>query len=127
MKSLSEKELSQALQAGLAGVLYRWGYAPLESASQPPSLPLVTLVRLSADVASMADMCTDDEFVGETTVETHVWHHTYEDARLLQDQVRALILPTGWNLQAEQDLFDGTFRAWRISAQWTAVGGLMVS
>jgi hypothetical protein len=123
----SERELSQALAVGLAGVsLFRWGWAALETDVQPPSLPLVTLTRLSADVDVLADMCEQHADVdAETTVETHAWHRVYEEARLLQDQVRAIVLPTGWRLRGEQDVYDATFRAWRISAQWTHNGPML--
>jgi hypothetical protein len=120
---MNERDLSQALSTGLAGTaLFRWGWAALESDIQPPSLPLVTLTRLQANADALADMCAQDPAEGETTVETHAWARVYEDARALQDQVRATILPTGWRLLAEQDAYDGVFRAWRISAQWAGFG-----
>jgi len=126
----SERELAQSLSAGLAGAsLFRWGWAALESDYQPPSLPLVTLTRLQANLEAVADMCEQDVNVeGQTTVETHAWDRGYEDARLLQDQVRAVVLGgTGWRLLAEQDAYDEVFRAWRISAQWSNFGPLVAS
>jgi hypothetical protein len=124
-----ERALSNALDAGLAGVaLFRWGWAGLETDTEPPSLPFVTLARLNANVAAMDDMCDQTPMIdAETTVETHVWQEGYEAARLLQDTVRDLVMPTGWRLQAEQDAYDGVFRAWRISAQWQNTGPLRAS
>lgn len=125
---ISEREVSQALAAGLAGVAaFRWGWHAMESAWTPPALPVVTLTRLSSDVESVADMCRGDNIVGATTLETHAWAAGYEDARLLQDQVRAVVVGTGWNLTGEQDAYDAVFRAWRISAQWVNVGPLAAS
>jgi hypothetical protein len=125
---VNERELAQALDSGLAGVsLFRWGWAALESDQVPPSLPLVTLTRLNANVAALDDMCEQDADVeGETTCETHVWRAGYEEARMLQDQVRAIVIATGWRLQSEQDAYDGLFHAWRISAQWLNMGPLFV-
>jgi len=121
-----ERDLAQALQSGLAGVsLFRWGWAALESDVQPPSLPFVSLNRLTAVAGDLSDMCDADTDIESTiTVETHAWQAGYEAARTLQDQVRAIVLPTGWRLQAEQDLYDPIFRAWRIAAQWSNIGPL---
>ena len=126
---MNERELSQALSAGLGGVsLFRWGWAALESDVQPPSLPLVTLTRTVANVDGLSEMCDQaTDLVGETTVETHAWARVYEDARTLQDDVRAIIIGTGWRLLGEQDAYDTVFRSWRITAQWSSIGALNVS
>ena len=128
MAATSERDVAQALLAGLAGVsAFNWGWAELESAMAPPSLPLVTLTRLQADVDAVADMCTPTKLVGAITLESHAWSDGYEAARILQDAVRAIIIPTGWKLAGEQDSYDALFRAWRISAQWTNIGALTVT
>jgi len=126
---IGERELSQALSAGLAGVsLYRWGWHALETDVQPPTLPLVTLMRLTSNVDGVSDMCDQAvDLVGDTTLETHAWHPGYEDVRELQDVVREIIVPTGWRLLGEQDAYDGLMRAWRVSAQWSNIGPLMVT
>lgn len=124
-----ERDLAQAMYAGLAGAsLFRWGWAALETDQQPPSLPLVTLTRVSANADELADMCPQEpDLEAQTTIETHAWARVYEDARALQDQVRAIVLDGSgeWRLLSEQDSYDSVFRAWRISAQWLGFGSLL--
>jgi hypothetical protein len=120
----TERELFQLLSTAptLAGVEVRWGWKALESATQIPSLPLVTLQRSVASVA-YGDMCVDRNPKVDTTLQVHVWVKEYEAARALNAQVRSVILNAGgWALQAELDDYEPSFAAWRISGEYLGAG-----
>jgi hypothetical protein len=123
METISERDLAALLAADLTAIApVRWGWKALETAELPPSLPLVTLQRTLATAAPYVDMCADPPMV-DTTIQTHVWHAEYENARDLNAQVRSIIQGAGgWVLQAEVDEYDGVFRAWRISGEYLGSG-----
>ncbi len=90
-------------------------------------MPLVVVMRSSADAAAVADMCWHAEVQADTNITVHVWARGadgYEQARDLQALVRTAINgetePTGWTLQQETDQYDPSFRAWLISSDWFA-------
>jgi len=120
----SEKDLAAAIKAAVAPVLFKWGWAPLESANLEPTLPLVVLVRSVALAAPYEDMCEAAEPIkADTSVSIHVWARGYEEARDLMSIARtAANDSTGWALQSETDQFDGAFRAWLITGDWRSVG-----
>jgi hypothetical protein len=118
-----ERALVAALAAALAPTPVFWGWAPLESADLPASLPLVTLQRLTYSTASYEDMCEDVPVRGDTTLLVHAWALGYEQARTLAAQARdAVLAAEGWGLQTETDQYEPGFRAWRVEAQWFAEG-----
>lgn len=123
-EALTERALAALLETSLAGVAaVRWGWHALESASTPPSLPLVTLQRSLASASPYADMCVDLNPLVDTTLQVHTWVQEYEAARVLNAQVRAIILGAGgWALQAELDDYEPSFRAWRISGEYLGAG-----
>lgn len=124
METIPERDLADLLAAALAGVAaVRWGWKMLETAEEPPTLPLVTLQRTLASAAGYVDMCAEPAIV-DTTIQVHTWAVTYEAARALNTQVRNIIgtPATGWVLQAEVDDYDGAFRAWRISGEYLGAG-----
>jgi hypothetical protein len=121
----TERELFQLLSTAptLAGVEVRWGWKALESATQPPSLGLVTLQRSIASATPYADMCIDTRPLVDTTLQVHTWVKEYEAARALNAQVRSVILNAGgWALQAELDDYETSFGAWRISGEYLGAG-----
>lgn len=120
--SITERELAELLTISLPGIKVRWGWSALESATEPPSLPLVTLQRSVASAAPYADMCVDLNPLVDTTLQVHTWVQEYEAARALNTQVRAIILGGGWALQAELDDYEPGFRAWRISGEYLGAG-----
>ncbi|HXD04888.1 MAG TPA: hypothetical protein VN680_02485 [Burkholderiaceae bacterium] len=123
MPAATERELVALLAAGLAPVPVRWGWMAGEGAETPPSLPLVTVQRTLASAAPWADMCVDQHPLADTSVQVHTWHQEYEAARLLNAQVRTIVLDAGgWALQAEVDDYEGNFRAWRIAGDYLSAG-----
>jgi len=123
MAALTEKAFVALLQAALAPARVSWGWAPFESSTEPPSLPLVTVQRLTYSTASYEDMCQRAPYLGDTTLTVHAWALGYEDARTLATAARdALADATGWRLQSESDLYEPTFRAWRVEGVWFTAG-----
>jgi hypothetical protein len=121
--TITERELAALLEAELAGVAtVRWGWKALETAEDVPTLPLVTLQRTLASAAAYADMCVDLNPLVDTTLQVHVWVKEYEAARALNTQVRAIVLGGNWALQAEIDVYEPAFRAWRISGDYLGAG-----
>jgi hypothetical protein len=120
----TERDLAALLEAGLSGIAeVRWGWKALESAETPPSLPLVTLQRSLASAAAYWDMCIDTDPLVDTSIQVHTWHPTYEGARALNAQARAIVLTAGgWRLSAETDDYEPAFRAWRISGEYMGAG-----
>jgi hypothetical protein len=121
----TERELAALLELGLAGVAaVRWGWKALESAEAPASLPLVTLRRSHASTSNYADMCEEFPPLADISLQVHTWFATYEAARAINAQVRAIILGAGgWALQGESDDYDGAFGSWRISGDY--LGAMM--
>ena len=121
--TIPERELFALLDAALTGnATVRWGWKALETATEPPSLPLVTLQRTLASASAYADMCIDLNPLVDTSLQVHVWVDKYEAARALNTQVRAIVLGGGWALQAEIDVYEPAFRAWRISGDYLGAG-----
>jgi hypothetical protein len=120
--TMPERDVVATLAAALAPVAVHWGYAPFESSTQPPSLPLVAVQRLNYSTAGYEDMCSEAAYFGECVLVIHAWALDYEGARTLTAQVRAAMGAgvDGWRLQNETDLFEPNFRAWRIEGQWLA-------
>jgi hypothetical protein len=120
----TERELAQALEAGLVGIAQvRWGWKALETAELPPGLPLVTLQRTLASGSPYWDMCEDTEPLVDTSIQVHTWAAQYEAARDLNAQVRAIVLGAGgWRLSAEVDDYEQSFRAWRIAGDYLGAG-----
>lgn len=121
----TEKELVEIVRAAVAPTQFKWGWAALESAEFPPSLPLVVMVRTVADAAAWRDMCQrpTKALQANVSLSVHVWAPSYEAVRDLQAIVRAAAHGApGWALMAETDQFDGAFRAWVISSDWQAEG-----
>lgn len=122
-RTATERELVALLAAALAPVPVFWGFAPFESSTEPPSLPLVVLQRLNFSTPGYEDMCTDAAYVGDTMVAIHAWSLGYEQGRALTTDVRAAMADApGWRLQQELDQFEPAFRAWCIVGHWLAVG-----
>jgi hypothetical protein len=122
--TVSERALVSALKAVLAPIPVHWGWAPLESAFVPASLPLVTVQRLQYLTAGYETMCDGEPYMGDTVIVIHAWAANYEAARDLAADVRATMAQDaeGWRLQSEGDLYEPAFRAWRIEGQWLASG-----
>jgi len=117
-----ERDLVAALSAALQPTPVFWGFAPLETAETPPSLPLVVVQRLNYSTAGYEDMCEGD-YLGDTLLVVDAWSLGYEDARVLAASARAAVSGAGgWRLQGESDFFEPNFRAWRIQGQWLAAG-----
>jgi len=125
----TEKELVETVRTAVAPTQFKWGWAALETAENPPSLPLVVMVRTVADAAAWRDMCqrSADALQANVSISVHVWAQTYEAVRDLQAIVRAAAHSApGWALQAETDQYDGAFRAWVITSDWQAEGLALV-
>jgi hypothetical protein len=120
----TERELAQALETGLAGIAQvRWGWKAQEAAELPPGLPLVTIQRTLAAASGYWDMCFDTDPLADTSIQVHTWHAAYEPARVLNAQVRAIVLAAGgWRLSAEVDDYEPNFRAWRIAGDYMSAG-----
>jgi hypothetical protein len=117
-----ERELVAALQFALAPVPVHWGFAPLETMSEPPSLPLVVVQRLTYSTEAYEDQC-EGPYVGNTVLVIDAWAIHYEAARALASDVReAADAAGGWRMQSETDLYEPNLRAWRIQGQWLAGG-----
>jgi len=117
---MPERAIVQALAAALAPTPVHWGFAPFETAAEPPSLPLVVVQRLTYSTAAYEDMCREAPYIGDCVVLLHTWALNYEAARALAADVRQAMADSvwGWRLQQEADLYEPNFRAWRIEAQW---------
>lgn len=122
---MTEQEFVDALAAAVAPVPVRWGWHPLETAEQPPGLPVITVQRVFADLEAFTDMCdpTTGERIGNVTLDVHTWAREYEEARNLQKLVRGA---TGsdrtYKLTTESDTFEQNFRAWQIASSWRGDG-----
>ena len=117
-----ERDLVAALMAALSPTPVWWGFAPLESVAEPPSLPLVVVQRLTFSTTAYEDMC-EGPYVGDTILVIDAWTIRYEDGRALAAAVRsAADALGGWRLQSETDQYDPNVRAWRIQGQWLAAG-----
>jgi hypothetical protein len=118
-----ERELVATLTAALAPVPVHWGLAPFESSGTVPSLPIVVVQRLNYSTVGYEDMCSEAAYVGDAALVVDMWALGYEGARSLAADVRAAMVDVdGWRLQGEADLYEPTFRAWRIQGQWLAAG-----
>lgn len=118
-----ERELVAALALALSPVQVSWGWAPFESADTVPTLPIVIVQRLNFASAPYEDMCEDPAYTGDTLILIDSWTRHYEDGRALATAARiAATAAGGWRLQAESDLYDPNFRAWRIQGQWLLAG-----
>lgn len=117
-----ERELLAALEVALDPTPVHWGFAPFESSSVPPSLPMVIVQRLNYATTNYEDMC-EGPYVGDTLLLIDAWAIRYDDGRTLSTATRAAVIAAGgWRLQGESDLFDPNFRAWRIQGQWLQGG-----
>jgi hypothetical protein len=119
-----ERDLVAELRVALAPTPVYWGFAPFETASEPPSLPIVVVQRLTFDTAAYEDMCLGP-YVGDTVIVIDAWTAGYEAGRALSTQIRdAVALANGdvWRLRSESDFFDPNARAWRIQGQWLSAG-----
>lgn len=118
-----ERDLVAALIAALSPTPVHWGFAPFESVSEPPSLPIVVVQRANFSTANYEDMCAAAPYVGDTLVVIDGWTLGYEDGRAQAAAIRDVVgAAGGWRLQSETDLYEPTFRAWRIQGQWLAAG-----
>jgi hypothetical protein len=120
----AERAIVAILASALAPTPVVWGWAPFETAGDPPSLPLVVVQRLTYSTIGYEDMCDDSGVLGDSTVLVHAWALGYEDARGLNAAARSAMLTqaAGWRLQAENDLYEPAFRAWRVEGQWFGAG-----
>jgi len=122
MTAASPETIVAALDAALDAPVY-WGWAPFQAVETPPSYPLVTVHRALFTAEGFADMCVDDQFIGDTTLAVHTWSPVYEEARTLMTLVRPVMLEAGgWTLQTETDSYEPNARAWQVEAMWLAVG-----
>lgn len=133
MSVANEQELIEAIRDGLPAVNVTWGFAEFESATSPPSLPLVCVTRVSASVQTdggpLADMCDTDEESARTIIQIDSWENGYEDARTLNEQVHtivaALIAPSlapVWSWESDVDHLNPQLKAWNIQSTWTTDG-----
>lgn len=120
--TLTESAFVALLRDALAPARVSWGWAPFESSTEPAALPLVTVQRLVYSTAAYESMCSDP-YLGDTTLTVHAWALGYAQARTLSSAARAALSDAvGWRLQSESDLFEPTFRAWRVEGVWFAAG-----
>ena len=78
--------------------------------------------RLNFSTVGFEDMC-EGPYVGDTLLAIDTWTVGYEAGRTLAASARAAVAAAGgWRLQAESDLYEPSFRAWRIQGQWLAAG-----
>jgi hypothetical protein len=118
-----ERDLVATLLAALSPVPVWWGYAPLDSMSEPPTFPLVVVQRQTFSTAGWEDMCADAAYKGDTILAIDSWTKGYEEGRALATAIRtATGALGGWRLQGESDFFEPNVRAWRIQGQWLAAG-----
>jgi len=126
MSIVTEKALMEAIRDGLPGAKVRWGFLEFESATQPPSFPVVCVTRLNASLLAgggLADMCDSDDDTAETLVQIDSWEPGYEDARDLNEQVHTIVEGVaGWSWQSDVDQRDPNMKAWRIQSTWTTNG-----
>jgi len=121
--AFTEPQVVALLASALAPVPVHWGFAPFESMSEPPPLPIVVVQRVSYSTAGYEDMCADAAYRGDTLISIHAWTLGYEQGRALAADVRlAMTDAVGWRLQQESDQYESNFRAWAIAGQWLAVG-----
>jgi hypothetical protein len=120
--TMPEREVVATLAAALQPVEVHWGYAPFESSSMPPTLPIVAVQRLNYSPATFDDMCTPAVYLGECILVVDTWGRDYETARGVSAQVRSAMVAQvpGWKLQNENDLYEPNFHAWRVQGQWVA-------
>lgn len=119
----AERDLVTLLAAALAPTPVYWGWAPFETATEPPTLPLVVVQRQSFTTADYEDMCPGP-YLGDKLVGINAWAVNYEAARTLAAAARDAMSAdaAGWRLQQEVDSFEPAFRAWCISGSWLAGG-----
>lgn len=119
----SERALVALLAAALDPVPVYWGWAPFETANEPPTLPLVVVQRQSFTSAEYEDMCPAP-YLGDKLVGVHAWALGYEGARALAQSARDAMTANadGWRLQQEVDTFEPSFRAWCITGSWLTAG-----
>lgn len=131
MSIVTEKELIDAIAAGLPGVTVIWGFLDLESASTPPSLPVVCVTRVSAAAETgtnvLADMCDSSDQFARIIVQVDTWEKEYEDARNLNEQVHTIVASIldpqqVWTWQADVDRRNVQLKAWCIESTWTSNG-----
>jgi len=117
-----ERELVAAMQVALSPTKVHWGFVPFETMSEPPSLPVVVVQRLTYSTEAYEDFC-EGPYVGNTILVIDAWAISYEAGRALATSVRdAADGAGGWRLQSETDLYEPNVRAWRMQGQWLAAG-----
>lgn len=126
MSVTTEKALIAAIKAGLPLVEVTWGFLEMESATAPPSMPIVCVTRVNAALLAgggLKDMCDDDDDTATSNIQIDTWDKGYEDARDLNESVHTIVNAlAGWSWQSEVDVRDPQLKAWRISSTWIIDG-----